>query len=95
MPRHRESLYKTSETHGQLCQRIKGLCESFILGEISKLEYPTTKAATLKQRNAAHVRIVKLEATLENMGMDGNLQNGFVSTFGKYSEVEVISSKIQ
>ena len=29
------------------------------------------------------------------MGMDGNLQNGFVSTFGKHLEVEEIFSKIQ
>ena len=31
---------------------------------------------------------------LENMGTDGSLQNGFVSAFGKYLEVEEITDEI-
>ena len=38
--------------------------------------------------------ISELEAALENLGADGSLQNGFVSTFGKYLDVKEITSEI-
>ena len=39
-------------------------------------------------------RMAELEATLENAGADGSLQNGFVTTFEKYTEVEEITREI-
>ena len=68
--------------------------EAFALGEISKEEYLAMKAAAAKQRDNAAARISELEAMLENMGTDGSLQNGFVSAFGKYLEVEEITDEI-
>ena len=82
------------EKHGQLCQQIKGLYEAFALGEIGKTEYLAAKAATVQQRDASAARIAELEAALETMGTNGGLQNGFVSTFGKYMEVEEITGEI-
>lgn len=90
----RKTLLELREKHGQLCQQVKGLYESFALGEISKLEYLTAKAAAAQQRDAASVRIAELEAALENTGLSGGLQNVFVSTFGKYMEVEEITGEI-
>ena len=64
------------------------------MGEISKAEYLTAKAAAAQQRDNTAARISELEAELENMGMDGSLRNGFVSAFGKYLEVEEITDEI-
>lgn len=90
----RKALSELRERHGQLCQQVKGLYESFALGEISKPEYLAAKAAAVQQRDTAAARISELEADMENTGADGNLQNGFVSTFGKYIEVKEITSEI-
>ncbi len=67
----KKNLIGLRETHQRLCQRISSLYESFALREIGKPEYLTAKAAA---------RISELEAVLDNMGTDANLQNGFVST---------------
>lgn len=90
----RRTLSELREKHGQRCQQIKGLYESFALGEIGKPEYLAAKAAAVQQRDTAAVRIAELEAALENTGSNGGLQNGFVSTFGKYIEIEEITSEI-
>lgn len=89
-----KTLSKLRETHQQLGQQISGLYESFVMGEISKSEYLAAKAAATKQRDAAAAQISELEAALENMGTDGSLQNNFVSAFGKYMELEEITSEI-
>ncbi len=68
--------------------------ESFALGEISKPDYLAQKAAAVKQRDTAAARIAELEAFLENTGVNGSLQNDFVSAFEKYTEVEKITSEI-
>ena len=90
----RKNLLELREQHGQLCQQIKALYESFALAEISKPEYLAAKTAMAQQRDAAFARITELEAAIENMGSDGGLQNKFASTFGKYVEVEEITSEI-
>ena len=90
----RKNLSALRETHGQLCRQIKGMYESFALGEISKPEYLAAKEAAVGQRDAAAARISELEAALENMGSDGGLKNSFVSTFEKYMDVVEITSEI-
>ena len=90
----RKTLVALKENIEQQNQQIKALYESFALGEISKSEYLTIKSAAVKQRDAAADRLAELEASLENMGTDGSLQNSFVSAFGKYTEVEEITSEI-
>ncbi len=89
-----KSLAGLRETHQRLCQQISGMYESFALGEINKAEYLAAKAAAVQQRDAAAARIAELEAALENIGEDGGLRNGFISTFEKYTEVEEITSEI-
>lgn len=89
-----KSLTKLREIYQQLCQQINSLYESFALGEISKAEYLTVKASAVQQRDTAATRIAELEAALENEGTDGSLQNTFVSTFEKYTEIEKITSEI-
>lgn len=56
--------------------------------------YLAAKTAAAKQRDDTAARISELEAALENMGADGSLRNGFVSTFGKYLDVKEITSEI-
>ena len=54
----------------------------------------SARAAAVKQRDKITSQMAELEVTLENTGTDGGLQNGFVATFGKYTEVEEITSEI-
>ena len=90
----KKNLAALREKHGQLCRQIKGLYESFALGEISKPEYLAAKEAAVGQRDTAAARISELEAALENMGSDGGLKNSFVSVFEKYMDVVEITSEI-
>lgn len=89
-----KSLAGLREKHQRLNQKIDGMYESFVLGEVNKTEYLASKAAAVQQRDAIAARIAEIEAALENMGRDGSLQNSFVSTFGKYMEVEEITGEI-
>ena len=90
----RKNLTGLWEKHQRLSQQVSGLYESFALDEISKPEYLTAKVAAAKQRDNAAAQISELETALENVGTDGSLQNGFVSAFGKYLEVEEITDEI-
>ena len=90
----KKTLSGLRETHEQICHQINDLYESFALGEIGKPEYLSEKADVVKQRDAIAARMAELKATLENAGTDGGLQNGFVDAFGKYTEVEEITSEI-
>jgi len=78
------------ETYQRLCRQINGMYESFALGEIKKVEYIAQKFAAVKQRDAAAARI----AVLESEGVNGGLQNDFVSTFVKYTAAEEITGEI-
>ena len=89
-----KNLSKLRETYQQFTRQLNGFYESFVMGEISKSDYIAIKAAVVKQREATATRIAELEATLDNIGRDGGLQNAFVSTFEKYMDVEEITSEI-
>ena len=89
-----KSLSGLREKHQRLCQQISGMYESFALGEVSKAEYLAAKAAAVQHRDTVAARIAEIEATLENVGQNGSLQNSFVSTFEKYTEVEEITGEI-
>lgn len=62
---------------------------SFGLGSITKAEYLTAKAAAVQQRDSTAARLAELEAKLENVGTDGELQNQFVVRFRPYVEAEI------
>lgn len=90
----RKALIELRETHGRVCNQIKGLYESFVLGEIGKPEYLSAKAAAIQQRDTAATQIAELEAALENAETNGGLRNEFVSTFEKYVNVDEITREI-
>lgn len=89
--RHRRKKRDTAalrEAHSKLGRQIKDLYTSFGLGEISRSEYRTAKAAAIQKRDAAAKQLAEWEAKLENIGEDGKLQNQFVVQFRPYVEAE-------
>ncbi|MDE7245707.1 MAG: recombinase family protein [Oscillospiraceae bacterium] len=90
----RKSLSRLKESLAQQKQQMTKLYEQFGLGEISKAEYLATKAAANQQRDSTIAKISELEAALENTGAEGNLDNRFVSSFQKYTEVQEITGEI-
>ena len=90
----RKSLSRLKESLVQQKQQITKLYEQFGLGEISKEEYLAAKAAVNQQKDSTIAKISELETALENTGAGGNLDNRFVSSFQKYTEVQEITSEI-
>ncbi len=88
------ALSALKEKHSQQVQNIKDLYESFVIGEISKTEYLAMKNAAIKERDAFSAQIAKMEASLENWGVDGTLQNRFVDNFKWYAEVQELTDEI-
>lgn len=85
----RKNIATLREAHSKLERQIKDLYTSFGLGEISKAEYLTAKAAAIQKRDAASEQLAGWEAKLENTGEDGELQNQFIIRFRPYVEVEI------
>ncbi len=52
------------------------------------------KNAAIKERDAFVAQIAKMEASLENWGADGTLQNRFVDNFKRYAEVQELTVEI-
>ena len=90
----RKTLTELKATLSQQIQRSKDLYEMYGLGEISKAEYLAAKAAASEQRDRLTARIAEQEAALENTGADNNLENRFVSSFRKYTEVQELTKEI-
>jgi len=82
------------EKHSQQVQSIKDLYESFAMGEISKADYLAMKNAAIKERDAAAAQIARMEASLENQGANGTLQNRFVDSFKQYAQVRELTDEI-
>lgn len=85
----RKNIAALREAHSKLERQIKDLYTSFGLGEISRSEYRTAKAAAIRKRDAASEQLAGWEAKLENTGEDGELQNQFVIRFRPYVEAEI------
>ena len=85
----RKNIAALREAHGKLERQIKDLYTSFGVGEISRAEYLTAKAAAIQKRDAASEQLAGWEAKLENTGEDGELQNLFVIRFRPYVEAEI------
>lgn len=90
----RKTLSGLKEARHQMESYIRELYEDFALGEMDKADYLAAKSATAQKREEADARIQELEAELENIGADGNLNNRFVDCFQKYAEVEEITAEI-
>lgn len=85
----RKSIAALRETHARLDRQIQDLYTSFGLGNITKAEYLAEKTAAVRQRDSTVARLAELEAKLENVGTDGELQNQFVARFRPYVETEI------
>ena len=70
----RKNIAALREAHGKLERQIKDLYTSFGVGEISRAEYLTAKAAAIQKRDAASEQLAGWEAKLGNTGEDGELQ---------------------
>ena len=89
-----KTLSALKEAHSKQTQKIKSLYESFFTGEIGKAEYLAMKATAIKERDAIAAQIAEMEASLENWGTDGTLQNRFVDSFKQYAEVQALTDEI-
>lgn len=89
-----KTLSALKELHSKQTQKIKSLYESFFMGEIEKAEYLAMKAAAIKERDATAGQITAMEASLENWGASGTLQNRFVDGFKQYAEIQALTDDI-
>ena len=90
----RKNLTAMKADLAQRNRQVQELYESFATGEISKADYLAAKAAAVQQRDSTAARIAELEAEIENTSADGRLQNGFVSSFQKYAEIQEITGEV-
>lgn len=89
-----KTLSALKETHNKQTQKIKSLYESCFIGEISKAEYQAMKSAAINERDTTAAKIAEIEASLENWGTDGTLQNRFVDSFKQYTEIQALTDEI-
>lgn len=90
----RRSIGEKKELLERQGRQIEEIYESFVLGEISKTDYLSQKAAAAKERRRTEEEISRLTAELENTAADGKLTNRFVTTFQKYAEFDELTGEI-
>lgn len=90
----RKNLSEMRETLRRQQHRAKDLYAEYGLGKISKAEYLALKASAARERDRISARITELEAALQNTGENGRLQNQFVSSFKKYTDVQALTREI-
>ena len=74
--------------------QIKELYEALVSGDIGKDEYRTAKAMLVSKRDHTKARIAELEDALANADSEGKLNNPFVTSFQKYTEVTSITKEM-
>ena len=82
------------ETCTQQDGQIKELYEALVSGSVSRDEYKAAKAMLVSRRDQVKARISELEIVLANANSDGKLNNPFVSSFQKYTEVTSITKEM-
>ena len=82
------------ETCAQQDGQIKELYEALVSGSVSRDEYKAAKAMLVSRRDQVKARISELEIVLANANSDGKLNNPFVSSFQKYTEVTSITKEM-
>ena len=82
------------ETCAQQDGQIKELYEALVSGSVSRDEYKAAKAMLVSRRDQVKARISELEIVLANTDSDGKLNNPFVSSFQKYTEVTSITKEM-
>lgn len=82
------------ETCAQQDGQIKELYEALVSGGISRDEYKAAKAMLASRRDHVKAKISELENVLANADSDGKLNNPFVTSFQKYTEVTSITKEM-
>lgn len=82
------------ETCAQQDCQIKELYEALVSGSVSRDEYKAAKAMLVSRRDQVKAKISELEIVLANANSDGKLNNPFVSSFQKYTEVTSITKEM-
>ena len=82
------------ETCAQQDGQIKELYEALVSGSVSRDEYKAAKAMLVSRRDQVKARISELEIVLANANSDGKLNNPFVSSCQKYTEVTSITKEM-
>ncbi len=90
----RKAISKMQESGRVLENHIREIYEKTVFGEMDKAEYLKEKNAASEKRDAIYSKIQELEAELQNAGADGKLENRFVDSFTKYTEVEKLTAEI-
>ena len=90
----RAELAELAESRTALESRTRELYEKFAFGEISREEYLSKKRAAAEKKDGISRRMGELEAGLRNAGSDGELENRFVESFGKYTETVELTADI-
>lgn len=85
---------KLAEFRTVLESRTRELYEKFAFGEISREEYLSKKRAAVEKKDGISRRMEELEAGLRNAGVDGELENRFVDSFSKYTEIGELTADI-
>lgn len=86
----RKELAALNMAQAQRERQTRELYEAFFTGELSKAAYIARKAAIVKQKEEAAVRIKELEKIRAEDGQE----NRFVSSFQKYAEVKELTGEI-
>lgn len=90
----RKAISKMQESGRVLENHIREIYEKTVFGEMDKAEYLKEKNAASEKRDAIYSKIQELEAELQYAGADGKLENRFVDSFTKYTEVEKLTAEI-
>jgi len=90
----RKSISRLRESCAALGNYIREIYEKTIFGEMGRDEYQKEKSVAMQKRDAIQFKIEELQAELQNAGADGKLENRFVDSFTKYTEVEKLTAEI-
>lgn len=90
----RKAISKLQESGRVLENHIREIYEKTVFGEMDKAEYLIEKNAASEKRDAIYLKIKELEAELQNAGADGKLENRYVDSFTKYTEIEKLTVEI-
>lgn len=90
----RVELSKLDVSRTALDSYTRELYEKFAFGELDREEYLLEKSVAVEKKNRISIRMEELEAELQNAGKDGRLENRFTDSFGRYTEVEGLTSDI-
>jgi len=90
----RKSISRLRQSCTVLENYIREIYEKTVFGEMGRDEYLKEKSAAVQKRDAIQIKIEELQAELQNAGADGKLENRFVDSFTKYTEVEKLTAEI-